>query len=71
MVTVGSSPTCISVLKKKVTMIFRYVLTVLFILGVISGIVMIDRERKPIGVRSSITTILINLIIIYGLWNWI
>lgn len=50
---------------------FQYILIALYALGIISTISLIDEPRKPYGVKTALFSIVIYLVLIYGIIHWI
>lgn len=52
-------------------MIFRKILTCVFCLSAIASILMVGSERKPISPELAVLEVIIDAILIYGLYNWL
>ena len=50
---------------------FKIVLTCLFLIDVLGKAAMIDKPREPVTINEFCFDLVINIILIFGLWNWI
>lgn len=50
---------------------FRVALTCLTILEILIKFAVVDQAREPIRIQTACISMIINAIIIYGLWHWL
>ena len=56
---------------KEAKMIFKKILTTLYILECLARAAQINKQREPITINLFCMDLIINAILIYGIWNWL